>query len=114
MTNETGDFFISQLKLCNRRRHAYEVKQRPNTHLRGRPKKVKLDELGTFRAPESCALFKHKRAHVSLQIALQDIQKLKKILCSHYPKRIKNRNESKFNGEFFDQIHDFVHGSSFS
>jgi len=40
--DETRDFFISQLKLCNRKRHAYEVKQRPNTHLRGRPKKSSL------------------------------------------------------------------------
>ena len=36
---KTGDFEIKQLKLCDRKRHAYEMKQRPNTHLRGRPKK---------------------------------------------------------------------------
>jgi hypothetical protein len=35
-----GEFEIEQLKLCDRKRHAYEMKQRPNTHLRGRPKKT--------------------------------------------------------------------------
>ena len=37
--SEIGEFYVSQLKLCNRKRHAYQVKHRPNTHLRGRPKK---------------------------------------------------------------------------
>ena len=36
---KTGEFEIKQLKLCDRRRHEYEMKNRPNTHLRGRPKK---------------------------------------------------------------------------
>jgi hypothetical protein len=39
---KTGEFEIKQLKLCDRKRHAYEIKQRPNTHLRGRPKKASL------------------------------------------------------------------------
>lgn len=41
MTNESKEFGIEQLRLCNRTRHACEVKNHPNTHLRGRPKKTK-------------------------------------------------------------------------
>jgi hypothetical protein len=39
ISSEAIEFEIDQLKLCGRRRHAYEMKPHPNTHLRGRPKK---------------------------------------------------------------------------
>ncbi len=40
MVSKSRGFVIEQLRLCDRTRHAYEVKNNPNTHLRGRPKKV--------------------------------------------------------------------------
>ena len=45
MEAEVAEFQISQLKLCNRKRHAYQVKPAPNTHLRGRPKKAGQNNL---------------------------------------------------------------------
>ena len=42
MEAEAEEFEISQLRLCDRKRHAYQVKQSPNTHLRGRPKKIRV------------------------------------------------------------------------
>ena len=40
MESEAVEFQISQLRLCDRKKDAYQVKQQPNTHLRGRPKKA--------------------------------------------------------------------------
>ncbi len=42
MANKSKEFVIEQLRLCDRTRHAYEVKNHPNTHLRGRPKKQRI------------------------------------------------------------------------
>jgi hypothetical protein len=52
MEAEVVEFQISQLKLCNRKGHAYQVKPAPNTHLRGRPKKAPLKD--AVKMIESC------------------------------------------------------------